>query len=56
MNAALRGATLVGYLLTRDFLSSSYCMDLLHWGLDQRPKFACGMPKVQAFLRHLFIK
>lgn len=46
MDATLRGSTLVVYVLTRNFLSSSYCMEELHWGLEQRAKFACRMPKV----------
>lgn len=36
MEDACRGAKLVIFVLTKDFLSSSWCMDEMRWTLEER--------------------
>lgn len=46
MEGQLRGATLVVFLLTPDFLGSSFCMTELQWALEQREKDDSKTPKI----------
>eukprot|EP00208_Stichococcus_sp_RCC1054_P004684 CAMPEP_0206138148 /NCGR_PEP_ID=MMETSP1473-20131121/3105_1 /ASSEMBLY_ACC=CAM_ASM_001109 /TAXON_ID=1461547 /ORGANISM="Stichococcus sp, Strain RCC1054" /LENGTH=1759 /DNA_ID=CAMNT_0053531493 /DNA_START=839 /DNA_END=6118 /DNA_ORIENTATION=+ len=46
MQAQLRGATLVVFILTREFLTSKYCMEELHWALEQRDQSPSKTPRI----------
>ncbi len=46
MEAACRGAKLVIFVVTHDFLRSECCMDELRWALDQRQQSGGRLPEV----------
>lgn len=50
MKAATQNAKLVIFVITREFLSSSYCMDELRWALEQRERSSVQLPMILPIL------
>ena len=50
MEDACRGAKLVIFVVTRQFLRSQWCMDELRWTLDQRQTSGKGLPEMLTVL------
>lgn len=52
MKKACVNAKLVIFVITKEFLASSYCMDEVHWALGQHSKSKPKLPQIMTVLYH----
>lgn len=50
IEAACRDAKLAIFVITRSFLCSQWCMDEVHWVLDQRERNTANLPEILTIL------